>query len=72
MSMRKAVVITFLAMLALGMMPLAAQDAPVTMTFWVRSTSSLISTLVDEWNATHDNQVELTEIPAADFVTKFR
>ena len=71
MSMRKVVAIMLLAMLALGIMPLAAQDAPVTMTLWVRSTSTLIDTLVDEWNATHDNQVELTVIPAADFVTKF-
>ncbi len=71
MNTRKFVVIALWAMLILGVMPLAAQDAPVKMTFWVRSTSSLISTLVDKWNATHDNQIELTEIPADDFVTKF-
>jgi multiple sugar transport system substrate-binding protein len=71
MKHRGFLMITILALLVLSAMPLTAQDGPVTMTFWVRAVNPLIQTLVDEWNATHDNQIELTEIPPDEFVTKF-
>lgn len=70
MNVRKVLLFTILAALLLGSMPVMAQDA-VTMSFWVRAVNPLIQKLVDEWNASHDNQVELTEIPASEFVTKF-
>ena len=59
-----------LGLLIMSLAPLSAQDEPVTMTMWVRSINFSVQTLVDEWNATHDNQIELTEVPAAEFVTK--
>lgn len=65
------VLVAALLVVLLGVMPVAAQDAPVTMSFWIRDTNFLIETLVDEWNSSHDNQIELTTIPAAEFVTKF-
>jgi multiple sugar transport system substrate-binding protein len=72
MKQRGFLLVTMLALLiVLSAMPLSAQDAPVTMTLWVRDATSLIQILVDEWNATHDNQIELTVIPPAEFVTKF-
>lgn len=71
MNVRKVVLFTILAALLLGSMPVVAQDGPVTMSFWIRDTSFLIETLVDAWNTSHDNQIELTAIPPADFVTKF-
>src|SRR5215510_7260792 len=70
MKQRRFLIITMLVLLVLSAMPLTAQE-PVTMTFWVRAVNPLIQTLVDEWNATHDNQIELTEIPPDEFVTKF-
>jgi multiple sugar transport system substrate-binding protein len=51
--------------------PVVAQDKPKKMSFWIRDTSFLIDTLVDKWNASHEYQIELTVIPASDFVTKF-
>jgi multiple sugar transport system substrate-binding protein len=69
MKHRGFLMIMILALLVLSAVPLAAQD--ITMTFWVRAVNPLIQTLVDEWNATHDNQIELTEIPPDEFVTKF-
>lgn len=72
MKQRGFLLVTMLALLViLSAMPLSAQDEPVTMTLWVRDATSLIQILVDEWNATHDNQIELTVIPPAEFVTKF-
>jgi len=71
MKFRKLVLPVLILSLIIGLMPLSAQDEPVTLSFWVRAVNPLISSLVDEWNATQDNQIELTEIPAGDFVTKF-
>ena len=70
MNFRKFVIFALMICMVGGLMPLSAQDEPVTMTMWVRSISFSVQTLVDEWNATHDNQIELTEIPAGEFVTK--
>src|SRR5258707_6526617 len=47
-----------------------AQDA-VKLSFWSRdSDEALVRGLVKAWNASHTNQIEVTIIPAADFVTK--
>jgi len=43
----------------------------VTMSFWSRdSDETLVRGLVKAWNDTHPNQINVTIIPAADFVTK--
>ena len=45
---------------------------PVTLSLWSRdSDQALVTALVKDWNATHDNQIEPTIIPAAQFITKF-
>src|SRR5437588_12779697 len=47
-----------------------AQGA-VTLSFWSQdSDEALVRGLVKAWNDTHPNQIEVTIIPAADFVTK--
>ena len=44
----------------------------VTLSLWSRdSDRALVTALVEQWNATHDNQIEPTIIPAGQFVTKF-
>ncbi|MCA9883809.1 MAG: sugar ABC transporter substrate-binding protein [Anaerolineae bacterium] len=71
MKIRKfAALVLLMGILVISIAPLSAQDEPVTMTMWVRSISFSVQTLVDEWNATHDNQIELTEVPSGEFVTK--
>jgi multiple sugar transport system substrate-binding protein len=50
----------------------AAGDEPVTLSLWSRSaTEGVVTALVDRWNETHENQVEVTIIPSDQFVTKF-
>ena len=71
MNFRRLTYIVLTVFLIVSSIPLSAQDEPVTMSLWVRSSTSLVETLVDEWNATHENQIELTVVPAAEFVTKF-
>ena len=71
MNFRKLVIFALMITLVGGIMPLSAQDEPITMSLWIRSSTVLVEALVDEWNATHDNQIELTIIPSAEFVTKF-
>jgi multiple sugar transport system substrate-binding protein len=62
--------VVLLALLAISVAPLAAQD-PVTLQMWSRdSNQDFLRELVDMWNSTHTNQIELTIIPAADFVTR--
>ena len=70
MKLRKLLFIVLVLVLALGLLPLKAQDEPVTMTMWIRDTNFLISTLVDTWNENNANQIELTIVPAEEFVTK--
>lgn len=44
----------------------------VTLSFWTRAaTSGVVEQLVEAWNATHGNQIEVTVIPNDQFVTKF-
>ena len=70
MKFRRLIFISLMISLVVGLVPLSAQDEPVTMTMWVRNLSISIQALVDKWNETHDNQIELTEIPPGEFVTK--
>ena len=47
--------------------PAAGEAAGVTMSFWTRdSNQAQVRRLVDAWNATHDNKIEVTVIPASD------
>jgi ABC-type glycerol-3-phosphate transport system substrate-binding protein len=60
--------IVLLVLVALGVAPLAAQDA-VTLQMWSRdSNQDFLRELVDMWNSSHPNQIELTIIPAADLL----
>ena len=70
MTSRKLVALALALVLALGSLPLAAQDDQINMTMWVRNISFQTQELVDTWNANNDSQVELTVIPSAEFVTK--
>lgn len=63
-------VLLLLVVAAFSVAPLAAQDA-VTLQMWSRdSNQDFLRELVDMWNSSHTNQIELTVIPAADFVTR--
>lgn len=63
-------VILLVGILAIGVIPASAQD-PVTLTMWSRdSNQAFLRELVDLWNGSHTNQIDLTIIPAADFVTR--
>lgn len=70
MKFRKLAIFVLMISLVGGIMPLSAQDEPVTMSLWVRDSTVLVEALVDGWNETHENQIELTVIPASEFVTK--
>jgi multiple sugar transport system substrate-binding protein len=49
----------------------AAAPAGVTMSFWTRdSNQAQVRKLVDAWNAEHENQIEITVIPASEYMTK--
>ncbi len=64
------VVLLLLVVGVLSTAPMAAQDA-VTLQMWSRdSNQDFLRELVDKWNSTHKDQIELTIIPAADFVTR--
>jgi multiple sugar transport system substrate-binding protein len=46
-------------------------DGPVTLTMWTRAATQIQSqAFVDAYNASHENQVELTVIPTDDYQTK--
>ena len=43
----------------------------VTIAFWTRdSNQAQVRSLVDAWNASHENQIEITVIPASEYMTK--
>jgi multiple sugar transport system substrate-binding protein len=49
----------------------AAETTGVTMSFWTRdSNQAQVRALVDAWNADHDNKIEVTVIPAGEYMTK--
>jgi multiple sugar transport system substrate-binding protein len=51
--------------------PPASGQAAITMQMWGRSVDDVVyHALVDQWNATHANQIELTIIPPADYVAR--
>ncbi len=70
MKIRRLLVLIVGMALLIASMPVVAQDKP-KMSFWIRDTNFLIESLVEKWNSSHDTQIELTVIPASDFVTKF-
>ena len=50
----------------------AARAQGSTITFWSRDSGEvLVRPLVDAWNASHENQIETTFIPADQFIQKF-
>jgi multiple sugar transport system substrate-binding protein len=54
-----------------GEAPAASEAAGVTMSFWTRdSNQAQVRQLVDAWNSTHENQIEITVIPASEYMTK--
>jgi multiple sugar transport system substrate-binding protein len=58
---------------AAGEEPAAAggEASGVTMSFWTRdSNQAQVRQLVDAWNSTHENQIEVTVIPAGEYMTK--
>jgi multiple sugar transport system substrate-binding protein len=56
---------------AAGDAPAAAETTGVTMSFWTRdSNQAQVRALVDAWNADHDNKIEVTVIPAGEYMTK--
>lgn len=70
MKRAKVLLIVLLAILAISLVPVGAQDA-VTLTMWSRdSNQAFLRELVDLWNSSHTNQIDLTVIPSADFVTR--
>ena len=68
--MRKLTLFVVLfALLAISLVPAIAQEDVVTL--WSRSANeAFVRRLVDEWNATHDAQIEVTIIPSDQFVTR--
>lgn len=73
------VLLALLAMVVSACAAPAAAPAPaeggaeggVTMSFWTRdSNQAQVRQLVDAWNETHENQIEITVIPAAEYITK--
>lgn len=51
--------------------PAGEQAAGVAMSFWTRdSNQAQVRKLVDAWNSSHTDQIEVTVIPASDYMTK--
>jgi multiple sugar transport system substrate-binding protein len=54
-----------------GDAPAAESASGVTMSFWTRdSNQAQVRQLVDAWNTTHENKIEVTVIPAGEYMTK--
>ncbi len=46
-------------------------SASITMSFWTRdSNQEQVRALVNAWNETHENKIEITVIPASEYMTK--
>lgn len=51
---------------------IAAEDSGATLTLWVRPGNEAVTdAVVDAYNAAHENTVEITHVPADQYVTKF-
>ncbi len=51
--------------------PAGEQASGVTMSFWTRdSNQEQVRKLVDAWNSSHANQIEITVVPASEYMTK--
>lgn len=67
---RKFLCLVVVALALLSVSATLAQDA-VTLTLWSRdSNQAFVRELVDAWNADHANQIEVTIIPASEFVAR--
>ena len=67
---RSVTIFTLLLAFVVLSAPSLAQE-PVTISFWSRdSNRALVEALAEKWNASHDNQLEVTIIPASDYITK--
>lgn len=67
---RKFLCLMVVALALLSVTATLAQDA-VTLTLWSRdSNQAFVRELVDAWNADHPNQIEVTIIPASEFVAR--
>ena len=65
----KLILMALVVTLVLGVVPTLAQDDVVTL--WSRSSNeAFVRRLVDAWNESHDVQIEVTIIPADQFVTR--
>ncbi|GCE07867.1 ABC transporter substrate-binding protein [Dictyobacter aurantiacus] len=59
-------------LIACGGSGAGSDNGPTTISFWVRnSDADLVAPVVKAYNKSHKNQIKLTLIPAAQFVTKF-
>ena len=69
---RAAVGMTALGALAIATVaPVAQAQDPITMQMWGRNVDEVVyNALIEEWNASHANQIELTIIPSADYVAR--
>ncbi len=69
---RKALAAVALGALAVAMLaPATSAQTPVTMQMWGRNVDEKVyNALVEQFNATHTNQIELTIIPSTDYVAK--
>jgi multiple sugar transport system substrate-binding protein len=69
---RRYLAVGALTAVALGsLVPGASAQDPITMQMWGRNVDETTYTaLVDAWNSTHTNQIELTIIPSTDYVAK--
>lgn len=51
---------------------IAAEDSGATLSLWVRPGNEAVTdAVVEAYNETHENQVEITHVPADQYVTKF-
>lgn len=67
---RFTLIMMLIALVIISIAPLTAQEG-VTLQMWSRdSNQAFLRELVDMWNESHVNQIELTIIPAAQFVTR--
>ncbi len=67
----RRIVVFLMLLLVLGGTSLTLAQEPVTISFWSRdSNRALVEALAEAWNASHDAKLEVTIIPASDYVTK--
>ena len=66
-----AAVMTLSALGVVAIAPASHAQDPITMQMWGRNVDEKVyNALVEQFNATHTNQIELTIIPSADYVAR--